>query len=134
MIHVYIFSVLRMKTYWKIITLLHCMYLFLSRLTKREDSLLSCASDFLPITVFVRIRWINQFVFTNVYLPLFKYFSFVSNTLFDVWYFQINSESLINEVILQLCKQMRRSMPMDIFVYLLEKHMAMCVYGLFLKV
>ena len=32
---------------------------FLSRLAKRGDSLLSCASDFLPTTVFVSIRRIN---------------------------------------------------------------------------
>ena len=35
------------------------MYTLLSRLAKREDSLLSCASDFLPITVFVSISRIN---------------------------------------------------------------------------
>ena len=41
---------------------------FLSRLSKQEDSLISCASDFLPITIFVSIRR----VFTNVYLQYFK--------------------------------------------------------------
>ena len=33
--------------------------IFFSRLGKRGDSLLSCASDFLPITVFVSIGRIN---------------------------------------------------------------------------
>ena len=70
----------------------------------------ACASDFLPITVFVSIRRINEFVFTNVYLPLFKYFSFAPITLFDVWYFQNNSESFINEV-----KTRRRSTRMLIW-------------------
>ena len=32
---------------------------FLSQLAKQEDSLLSCASDFLPINVFLSIRRIN---------------------------------------------------------------------------
>ena len=57
---------------------------FLSRLAKREDSLLSRASDFLPINVFIlSIRRINEFVFTNVYLPLFKDFSFAP--MFDIF-------------------------------------------------
>ena len=37
----------------------HSPFDFLSWLANREDSLLSCASDFLPITIFVSIRTIN---------------------------------------------------------------------------
>ena len=40
----------------------------LSRLAKQEDSLLSCASDFLPTNVFVNLRRTNQFIFTYAYL------------------------------------------------------------------
>ena len=56
--------------------------IFLSRLAKREDSLLSCALNFLPITIFVSICRINKFVFTNVYH--FSNSSSASITLFDV--------------------------------------------------
>ena len=38
---------------------------FLSRLAKQEDSLLSCASDFLPITVFLSIRRIITCIHTH---------------------------------------------------------------------
>ena len=43
--------------------------IFLSRLAQREDFLLSCASDFLPITVFVSIRRVYQRSFTTFQIP-----------------------------------------------------------------
>ena len=102
----------KMDGFYVLVSIDKIRLIFFSRLAKRGGSLLSCASDFLPITVFVSIRRINQFIFTNVYFPLFKYFSFALNTnvyfpLFKYfsfalntlrcWIFQNNSESLIKE-------------------------------------
>ena len=52
------------------------------------------------------------------------YFSFAPNTLFHVWYFQNNSKSFINEVILQKNKTNEAQYAYGYTCILLEKHMA----------